>query len=145
MFTVQEPSWRLRIPVAISEPRKGLVLLHPVQAGDALSADDVELAPLPASNMSRDVLNDPSQAVGQIMSSGAPAGMWLRSFMVRPPLVVKMNQRVRVVVSGEGFSVEAEGIATTNGRAGDVVVVRMPNAQLLRGVVGADGVINLTN
>lgn len=140
-----DPVWRLRLAVTINEARKGLVLTHPVHAGDTLSADDVQLVPVPDPRMNRDVLTDPSQAVGQTMSSGAAAGIWLRSFMVRPPVVVKMNQRVKVVVAGEDFSVEAEGVATANGRAGDVLAVRMPTGQLVRGVVGADGSISLSN
>lgn len=137
--------WRLRLPVTINEPRMGLVLTHAVRAGDMLSADDVQLVPVPDPRMNRDVLSDASQVVGQTMSSGAAAGIWLRSFMVKPPVVVKMNQRVRVIVAGDGFSVEAEGTSTANGRAGDVLAVRMPSGQLVRGVVSADGSISLQN
>lgn len=139
------PTWRLRLPVTISDAAMGLVLTHPVRAGDMLGPDDIRQAPLPDSALARDVLSDPAQVIGQSMTSGAAAGIWLRSFMVRPPYVVKMNQRVKVVVSGDGFSVEAEGVAIANGRAGDVVPVRMPNGQLLRGVAGPDGVISLSN
>ncbi|WP_215777929.1 flagellar basal body P-ring formation chaperone FlgA [Paludibacterium sp. B53371] len=139
------PAWRLRLPVAINETVLGLVLTRPVRAGDTLEPGDVRQAPLPDAAMARDVLSDPAQVVGQSMTSGAAAGIWLRNFMVRPPFVVKMNQRVRVVVSGDGFSVEAEGVAIANGRAGDVVTVRMPNGQLLRGVAGQDGVVSLSN
>lgn len=140
-----DPSWRLRLPVSISEARMGLVLTHPVRAGDTLSAEDVQLVPVPDPRMNRDVLTDLSQVLGQTMSSGAGAGIWLRSFMVRPPIVVKMNQRIRVVVDGDGFTVAAEGVATANGRAGDVVAVRMQSGQLIRGVVSADGTVSLSN
>jgi flagella basal body P-ring formation protein FlgA len=141
----QEPYWRVRLPIRVNEARMGLVLTHAVRAGDILSADDVQLVAIPDPRTNRDVLNSPSQAVGQTMTSGAVAGIWLRSFMVKPPLVVKMNQRVRIVAAGVGFSVEAEGVATANGRAGDVVAVRMPNGQLLRGVVSQDGTVSVSN
>jgi flagella basal body P-ring formation protein FlgA len=140
-----DPAWRLRLPVLIREPRQGLVLTHPVAAGQILSADDIQLAPLPEGNMNSNVLSDPSQVVGMSMDSGASAGIWLRRSMVRPPVVVKMNQRVKVIDAGEGFSVEAEGMALANGRAGDVVMVRMQNGQLLHGVVSADGTVSLSN
>lgn len=139
------PAWRLRLPISINETVSGLVLTRPLRAGDLLTEGDVRQVPLPDASMARDILSDPAQAVGQSMTSGAAAGVWLRQFMVRAPFVVKMNQRVRVVVSGDGFSVEAEGVAIANGRAGDVVTVRMSNGQLLRGVVGPDGVVNLGN
>lgn len=139
------PAWRLRLPVSITEVHMGLVLTRPLRAGDTLGAGDVRLAPLPDGAMSRDVLSDPAQVVGQAMTSGAGAGIWLRSFMVRPPVVVKMNQRVRVVVSGDGFNVEAEGTAISNGRAGDTIAVRMPNGQILRGTADENGVVSLSN
>lgn len=139
------PAWRLRLPVSISEARMGLVLTRPLRPGDILGADDVRLAPLPDGMQSRDILSDPAQVVGQSLTGGAGAGIWLRSFMVRPPVVVKMNQRVRVVVAGDGFNVEAEGTAIANGRAGDVVPVRMPSGQILRGTVNENGVISLAN
>lgn len=140
-----DPAWRLRLPVAISEPRFGLVLTRPMRAGDTLGPDDVRQVPLPAQLVGRDLLSDPDQVVGQTMSSGASAGIWLRNFMVRPPVVVKMNQRVKVVVEGEGFSVQSEGVSTANGRAGEVIAVRMPNGQLLRGAVTPDGSVSLSN
>jgi flagella basal body P-ring formation protein FlgA len=139
------PSWRLRLPVSIKELRMGLVLTRPMQPGDVLGEDDVRLAQLPDGVAGGDILTDPSQVVGQALTSGAGAGIWLRSFMVRPPIVVKMNQRVRVVVSGDGFDVEAEGTAIANGRAGDIVPVRMPNGQVLRGTVDENGIVNLPN
>jgi flagella basal body P-ring formation protein FlgA len=139
------PVWRLQLPVMISEPRMGLVLTHQVQAGEILTPDDVQQAPLPDPTMNSNVLSDPSQVVGMSIDGGAPAGIWLRSNMVRPPVVVKMNQQVKVIDTGEGFSVEADGVALANGRAGDIVVVRMPNGQLLRGLVSEDGTVNLAN
>jgi len=50
-----------------------------------------------------------------------------------------------VVVSGEGFSVEGDGVATANAHAGDSVAVRMPNGQLVRGTANPDGTISLAN
>ena len=144
-LTCFSPAWRLRLPVSIKELRMGLVLTRPMQPGDVLGEDDVRLAQLPDGVTGGDILTDPSQVVGQALTSGAGAGIWLRSFMVRPPIVVKMNQRVRVVVSGDGFDVEAEGTAIANGRTGDIVPVRMPNGQVLRGTVDENGVVSLPN
>jgi flagella basal body P-ring formation protein FlgA len=141
----QEPYWHVRLPIRINEARMGLVLTHAVRAGDTLSSDDVRLVPIPDPRTNRDVLSDPSQVIGQSMTSGAVSGLWLRSFMVKPPIVVKMNQRVRVVAAGDGFSVESEGISTANGRAGDVVAVRMPSGQMLRGIVSQDGSVSVSN
>ena len=133
------PGWRIQLPVSITESSQGLVLTRTMHAGDIIGPDDVKLVPLPDPAMARDVLTDPQQVLGQSLTGGAVAGIWLRDFMVKPPIVVKMNQRVKLVAAGDGFTVDVEGVAVNNGRAGDVITVRMQNGQLIRGIVGADG------
>jgi flagella basal body P-ring formation protein FlgA len=140
-----DPLWRIRVSVQIAEPRMGLVFARAMQAGDMITADDIQQSPIADQSMGRDVLGDPAQVIGQTVGSSVSAGIWVRSFMVKPPVVVKMNQRVKVIISGDGFSVEAEGVATANAHAGEIVAVRMPNGGLIRGAVNADGSVSLAN
>ncbi len=135
--------WRLRLPVTVHEKRMALLLLHSVQMGDVLGAGDVRLVDAPASGLGSGSLDQLQQAVGQVMKTGAQAGTWLRAYMLRAAFVVKMNQRVRVVASGDGFDVRAEGTATGNGAAGDVIAVRMASGALVRGVVQGDGSVSV--
>lgn len=138
-----ELGWRLRLPVTIHEKRTALVLLRSVQMGDVLSSDDVRLVDAPPSGLGSGSLDQLQQAVGQVMKTGAQAGTWLRSYMLRAAFVVKMNQRVRVIASGDGFDVRAEGTAASNGSVGDTISVRMASGSLVRGVVQNDGSVSV--
>jgi len=99
----------------------------------------VRLVDVANPSLARNVLDDLQQAIGKTMRSGAPAGAWLRSFMVRAPYLVSSNQRVKVVASGEGFAAAADGLAIGNAAEGEQVSVRMASGRVVRGQVQADG------
>lgn len=134
-----EQGWALRIPVRINEKKMGVALSRAVAAGEVLSAEDVRLIDVPNPSLARNVLDDLQQAIGKTMRTGAPAGAWLRSFMVRAPYLVRSNQRVKVVASGEGFAAAADGLAIGNAAEGEQVSVRMTSGRVIRGQVLADG------
>ncbi|WP_240315066.1 flagellar basal body P-ring formation chaperone FlgA [Chromobacterium haemolyticum] len=134
-----ELGWALRIPVRINEKKMGVALSRAVAAGEVLSAADVRLVDVANPSLARNVLDDLQQAIGKTMRSGAPAGAWLRSFMVRAPYLVNSNQRVKVVASGEGFAAAADGLAIGNAAEGEQVSVRMASGRVIRGQVQADG------
>lgn len=134
-----EQGWALRIPVRINEKKMGVALSRAVAAGEVLSAEDVRLIDVANPSLARNVLDDLQQAIGKTMRTGAPAGAWLRSFMVRAPYLVRSNQRVKVVASGEGFAAAADGLAIGNAAEGEQVSVRMTSGRVIRGQVLADG------
>lgn len=65
--------------------------------------------------------------------------------MVRQSWRVKAGQQVRVIASGEGFSVNSEGRALNNVAVGQSARVRMDSGQVVSGKVDTDGniLINL--
>lgn len=135
-----EVGWTLRLPVTIIEKKMGVVLNHQVMAGDILQAGDVRLMEInPA--LARNALIDMSKAVGQSMRVSAPEGAVLQSYMVRAPFLVKANQPVRVVATGDEFIVSSEGVSLGNGAEGELVSVRMSSGRVVRGIVQQDGSI----
>ncbi|MCD0491710.1 flagellar basal body P-ring formation chaperone FlgA [Chromobacterium violaceum] len=134
-----ELGWSLRIPVRINEKRLGVVLNRAMMAGETISGGDVRLVDISNPALAGNVLTDASQAVGQVLRSGAPAGAWVRNFMVRAPYLVRSNQRVKVQAQGDGFSAEAEGTALGNAAQGDQISVRLSTGRVVLGVVQADG------
>jgi len=90
------------------------------------------------------VLNELALAVGQSMRSGAPAGSWLRNFMVHAPYAVRTGQPVKVSAGGDGFSVLSEGIANGNAAIGEAVSVRLSGGRVVRGMVQPDGTVSLS-
>jgi flagella basal body P-ring formation protein FlgA len=65
--------------------------------------------------------------------------------MVRQAWRIKAGQRVQVVASGDGFSVNSEGQAMNNAAVAQNARVRMASGQIVSGTVNSDGniLINL--
>ncbi|MBM2882915.1 flagellar basal body P-ring formation chaperone FlgA [Chromobacterium amazonense] len=139
LLSCPDLGWTLRLPVMINEKRLGVALNRAVAPGEQLTADDVRLVEISNPALASNVLTDASQAVGQVMRSGAPSGAWLRNFMVRAPYLVRVNQQVKVSAEGEGFAAEAEGMAMGNAALGEQVNVRLSTGRVVRGMVRQDG------
>ncbi|BBF83870.1 flagellar basal-body P-ring formation protein FlgA [Aquitalea magnusonii] len=139
-----DSGWSIRLPVSINEKQLGVVLTRSVSAGEVLQQGDVKLVEVANPAMARNVLSNLDLAVGQSMRSGAPAGSWLRSFMVHAPYLVRAGQPVKVEAGGEGFRVLSEGIANGNAAIGDAVSVRLNSGRVIRGVVLPDGTVSLS-
>ncbi|MDF0605057.1 flagellar basal body P-ring formation chaperone FlgA [Neisseriaceae bacterium TC5R-5] len=131
--------WSLRLAVRISEKKMGVVLNRAMTVGEILTEADVRLVDITNPALAQNVLSDPALLIGQSMRTGAPAGAWVRSFMVRPPYLVKSNQRVKVIAQGEGFTAVADGMAIANASLGEQVSVRLGSGRVIRGQVQADG------
>ena len=64
--------------------------------------------------------------------------------MVRQSWRVKAGQRVMVIATGDGFSVNSEGQALNNAAVAQNARVRMANGQVVSGTVDNDGNILIT-
>ncbi|PXX48054.1 flagellar basal body P-ring formation chaperone FlgA [Aquitalea magnusonii] len=139
-----DSGWSIRLPVTVSEKQLGVVLTRSVAAGEVLQAGDVKLVEMANPAMARNVINSVDLAVGQSMRSGAPAGSWLRNFMVHAPYAVRAGQPVKVSAGGDGFSVLSEGTANGNAAVGEAVSVRLSSGRVVRGMVQPDGTVSLS-
>jgi len=85
------------------------------------------------------------QAVNAVTLRDITPDMPLTRSMVRQPWRVKAGQQVRVIASGDGFSVNSEGRALNNVAVGQHARVRMDSGQIISGRVDTDGniLINL--
>lgn len=130
--------WSLRIPVTITEKRLGIVTTRVLRAGDILTGDDLRQLEM-GSHHSPRLVTDMSQAIGKTLTTGVSAGTWLRDFMLRTPVLVKTNQPVKVAVTGDGFTIQAEGVALGNASVGERVSIRMTSGRVISGRVRDDG------
>lgn len=89
------------------------------------------------------VVTDIAQAVGRTATMSLPSGAPLRLDLLRSKPVVQQGQTVKVVSSGQGFSVSAEAKAIGNAGAGQVVQVRTPAGAVLSGVARAGGLVEV--
>ncbi|MDQ7979099.1 flagellar basal body P-ring formation chaperone FlgA [Paraburkholderia sp. SARCC-3016] len=127
--------WTLYLQARISLQATYYTASRQIAPGEMLTAADLvahegDLATLPQT-----VITDPSQAVGAVALVRIGAGLPLRQDTIRSAASVTAGQTVRVVASGEGFSISAEGSAMNNATPGQQVRVKTTNGQIVTGVV----------
>lgn len=88
---------------------------------------------------------DIAQAQDAVSLRDLAPGQAIQLSMLRQAWRIKAGQRVQVVASGEGFSVNGEGQALNNAAVAQNARVRMASGQIVSGTVNADGniLINL--
>lgn len=134
--------WSLRLPVQASALPVAVVATRLLRRGEVLTAADVRLAPI-ARNQQAQGLRDVQQAVGKMMAATVPAGSVLQGAQLQAPHVVKMNQPVRLLARGEGFTVASDATALGNAGIGERVNVRVGNGKVVSALVEPDGTVSV--
>lgn len=136
--------WRINIPVHIRIKTDYLISARPIARGQPITAADLSAQAGDLSELPANVLTEPDLALGKTASVSIPAGRPLRADMLKAPTVVRQGQTVRIVSQGPGFSVANDGRALSNAVAGEVVQVRLANGQVVSGIAGPTGTVEIT-
>lgn len=89
------------------------------------------------------IATDMAQVVGRSASVSLPSGTPLRLDTLRSKPVVQQGQLVRLVSSGNGFSVSSEARAVGTAGEGQVVQVRTSGGQQITGIAKAGGLVEV--
>ncbi|MDD2740847.1 MAG: flagellar basal body P-ring formation chaperone FlgA [Rhodocyclaceae bacterium] len=137
-------AWTVLVPAQIAVTGTYVTTSRALIAGQIIQAGDLISASGNLSNLPTGAISDPAAAIGRIMKNSIGVGQALRANQLLAPLVIKQGQTVRVISSGAGFSVSAEGKAVNNASAGDLVRVRMESGQIVSGKARADGIVEIS-
>lgn len=138
-------NWNILVPVRISVQGNYLTSARALAAGQTIQESDLHLMTGDLAGLPNGALNEISQATGLIMRNSIAAGQVLRRDQLVAPLVIRQGQTVKVIASGTGFAVSAEGRAINNAAEGEIVQVRMQNGTSIRGIARSDGRVELSN
>lgn len=135
--------WSLYVAARVRVQGDYYVTARALAQGEMMTANDLlpqrgDLADLPPGTVT-----DATQALGRTLTIGIPGGRPLRSDMLRQPYAVQQGQTVKVLSSGRGFRVSAEGRALNNATDGQVVQVRSSNGKTLSGLARRGGVVEM--
>lgn len=114
-----------------------LVAARPLPARTVPGAGDLELRLLDYQEGPDKYLREipPGAKLLRPLAAGQPV---LLGALDRPD-VIRSGQKVRVMVTGSGFSVVHEGTAIGAAAAGDAIKVKMPSGRIVRGVATPEG------
>lgn len=133
-----EQGWRVLIPVTATANSTGYAATRQLRAGTVVQAGDIKLIHINNRSLALQAVRDPSLIVGKAVRSTVAADSLLRENQLQAPIVVKMNQPLRAVVEGDGFSIAGDAIALGNAAVGERVNVRVSSGKVVSGIVRED-------
>ena len=130
----QGPSpWNVFLPITVRAWGRGLVATSGATAGSTLQATDVAIGEVDLAETSSPPLLDPEQAVGRLLAQPLRPGQSVRLAHLRARQWFAAGDTVKVVAVGDGFRLEGEGQALSNGVEGQPARVRTESGRIVTG------------
>jgi flagellar basal body P-ring formation protein FlgA len=130
-----EDPWRLFVPVRLISEARVVVARRNVQAGEKLTADDLEQVVRASTTLPYEYLTDLGDAVGLTARRTIAAGTILVPAALARPELVARGALVTLVSGAGGIMVKTEGVALEGGRLNQLVRVESPSGRVVEGVV----------
>jgi len=138
-------TWTIYVQATLNVSGQYLVATSPLAKGQTIGAKDLVLETGDLTQLPVGVLTEQSQAIGRTLNVSMNAGTVLRQEFLKVVPVVLQGQTVKLISSGEGFSVSAEGQSVTKANEGELVRVKVASGQIVTGVARGDGQIQVGN
>jgi len=140
---VAPSAWTIYVQASVSVIGEYLASAVPLAQGQSIEASQLvtlkgDLTMLPAG-----IATELTQVVGRSANISLPPGTPLRLDTLRSKPVVQSGQLVRLITSGNGFSVSAEARAMSTAGDGQVVQVRTAGGQQITGIAKAGGMVEV--
>jgi len=116
--------WTLHVPVQLQVFRQVLVLVHPLQRGDGVRADDVHSEERDITRLGYGYINDMAELEGRTLSRAMGAGTVVTPAALGGRSAVKAGDQVQLVSRLSGIEVRASGVALGSGDSGSRLKVR---------------------
>lgn len=136
-------AWTTYVQATVSIAGHYYVAAHQLGMGQILQASDLVVHQADLVSLPPDVVLDLSQAIGMKLASAMMAGQMLRTDNLRSAMYIQRGQSVQLVVNGRGFQVSSEGKAVSSAGPGERIQVRIANGQIISGVVGRSGEVQV--
>lgn len=136
---VQGPSnWNVYLPVTVKVFGRALVVPNGAAAGATLAAQDLVEADVDLAEEFTPAVADRSLAEGRVLAATLRPGQTLRQGHLKIRQWFQAGETVKIVVAGNGFALESEGQALSNGVEGQPARVRLENGRVVSGSPAGD-------
>lgn len=136
-------AWKVYIQAKVSVIGEYVAAGVPLAQGQPIDQSQLVMLKGDLAALPNGVVTDIAQAVGRTSNISLPSGSPLRLDGLKSKPVVQSGQMVRVVSSGAGFKVSAEGRAIGTAGEGQVVQVRTPAGAVISGIAQAGGLVEV--
>ncbi len=136
--------WTLYVQANVSVVADYIASAVPLAQGQAIEQRQLMTMQGDLTTLPPGIATDMAQVIGRMTNVSLPSGTPLRLDTLRSKPVVLQGQMVRLISSGAGFSVSAEGRAIGNAGEGQVVQVRTTSGQQISGIARAGALVEVT-
>ncbi len=116
--------WSLRIPVKLQMFQSVIVASQHIVRDQILTPNDLHLHKQDISQIGEGYFQNENELVGLSSVKNIQVGQVIKRHMVRQPITVHRGETVKIIISSPGFSLEAAGVAQTEGAIGDTIKVK---------------------
>lgn len=136
-------AWTVYIQAQVSVFAEYVAAAVPLAPGQQIEKAQLAMVKGDIAALPNGAVTDMAQAIGRSSTISLPSGAPLRLDMLRSKPVVQQGQLVKVVTSGNGFSVSAEARAIGTAADGQVVQARTPGGTIVSGIARAGGQVEV--
>ncbi len=130
---VQGPvKWSVSVPVQVRVFAPAWVAAQPLPAGTQLQAEQMQREDVELSALSSPAWVQAEPPQGRELARPLQAGEALRQLHLKPRRWFAAGDPVRLLLSGDGFAVQAQGQALAPGLEGQATRVRVENGRILQ-------------
>jgi flagellar basal body P-ring formation protein FlgA len=132
---IEGAKWNVLLPITVSVYGTALVAQRALVAGELARAVDFMPAETELTREPTLPIRDAAILNGQVLTRPLSAGQILRAEHLRQPALLSAGDPVKVRLLGDGFAVNAEGVAMAPGLLGQALRVRMESGKIINGIV----------
>lgn len=141
---VEGANWSVLLPVTVRIYGPALVAARPLTAQAPLGQDDVQLADVEWTREPQGVVTDMQQLTNRVLQRPIATGQPIALSALRAPVVIAQGDPVKLVGTGQNFSISAQAIALGSAQDGHSVRVRTESGRILSGTARGGRVVDVS-
>lgn len=139
-----ELGWQVYVPVSLTVNIPVVVTARSLSRGQRLVPTDLSLAMTDVSTLRHGHYLNPTELTGYEIARNLAQGTVVTPFIAKPPIMIERGDRVIIIATGAGLSVQTEGEALREGSAGQQIPVRnLSSRQTIHAYVKSKGVVEI--
>ncbi|WP_028671855.1 flagellar basal body P-ring formation chaperone FlgA [Saccharospirillum impatiens] len=140
----QELGWQVYLPVGLTVKVPVVVTARSISRGQRLTPADLSLALTDLSTLRQGHYTRSSELTGYEVARNLTQGTVVTPFVAKPPVMIERGDRVIIVATGTGLSVQTEGEALRDGTQGQQIpVINLSSRQTIHAYVKSKGVVEI--